>query len=386
MIQLTSNANPLSPAFLQCRGGFAWWYLDVMDADGNGAVAIWSFGLPFLPGYTRAARRGEAPAARQRPSLNLALYRRGRLWSYLLQEYPAEACAYDADAEQWTFGHSLIQTRVGGGTTTTRLLVDMPVPGGAQHIRGTLEVTGNTRRPGPHEPVSGEAGPHEWTPLVGAARGRIDLDVAGVPFAIEGAAYHDRNGGRTHFEGLGIGRWIWGRAKTPDGTSIFYHLWPQRPQDSAVHLGLTIADDGTTLQHADIAPTPSMYRRDLYGMTWWKQMGIQLGGVPWLQARVDRLAERGPFYLRAPLSVQLANGDVGDGWAEWVEPARIDLARHRPLVQMRVHRVDAPNSRWLPLFSGPRETRVRRLLGLGDGVPRVPAAARPALDTTQGPP
>jgi carotenoid 1,2-hydratase len=39
----------------------------------------------------------------------------------------------------------------------------------------------------------------------------------------------------------------------------------------------------------------------------------------------------------------------------------VDLDLHRPFVRMRVHRTEAPSSFWLPLFSGPREGRWRRL-------------------------
>ena len=51
MLSLTSPDTPLDRTLLDVAGGFAWWYLDLVDERGDGLVLIWSFGLPFLPGY-----------------------------------------------------------------------------------------------------------------------------------------------------------------------------------------------------------------------------------------------------------------------------------------------------------------------------------------------
>ena len=51
-------------------------------------------------------------------------------------------------------------------------------------------------------------------------------------------------------------------------------------------------------------------------------------------------------------------------------PAAIDPDWMRPLVRMRVQKLGGRNSFWLPLFAGPVETRLRRLLW----------PARPALE------
>ncbi len=72
----------------------------------------------------------------------------------------------------------------------------------------------------------------------------------------------------------------------------------------------------------------------------------------------------GPFYLRSSLSL-VVEGRRGFGFSEHVRVDRLDLAIHRPFVNMRVHATQGPNSMWLPLFSGPRAGRFRRLLGRG---------------------
>ena len=53
----------------------------------------------------------------------------------------------------------------------------------------------------------------------------------------------------------------------------------------------------------------------------------------------------------------------GYGVGEKVVPDKVDTDLLRPLVRMRVHHADGPNSMWLPLFSEDSAGQVRRLLG-----------------------
>jgi hypothetical protein len=80
------------------------------------------------------------------------------------------------------------------------------------------------------------------------------------------------------------------------------------------------------------------------------------------------VVDSGPFYMRYITQIRDQTGDqTGDqttrGVGELCEPGRVDLHRHRPLVRMRVHHLGGDNSIWLPLFTGPKTGRVRRLLG-----------------------
>jgi len=54
LIELSSAAVAPDPAVLRSPGGFTWFYVDLVDGQGRGATVIWSWGLPFLPGYARA--------------------------------------------------------------------------------------------------------------------------------------------------------------------------------------------------------------------------------------------------------------------------------------------------------------------------------------------
>jgi hypothetical protein len=87
-----------------------------------------------------------------------------------------------------------------------------------------------------------------------------------------------------------------------------------------------------------------------------------------VEVEVRALLDDGPFYQRYLLAGR-CEGEHGRGVGENVVPGRVDGDVLRPLVSMRVHRVDGPNSMWLPLFCGDRAGRWSRLLGLTDASP-----------------
>ena len=102
MIGLSHTSSLLANSALNSKGGFTWWYLDLIDKHGNGAVIIWSFGLPFLPEYASKARNGVAVEAKTRPSLNISLYQNFKPSFYLLQEYEPHSVTWQEN--RWIFG------------------------------------------------------------------------------------------------------------------------------------------------------------------------------------------------------------------------------------------------------------------------------------------
>jgi len=102
--------------------------------------------------------------------------------------------------------------------------------------------------------------------------------------------------------------------------------------------------------------------RGIAGMRSPRRLILTVGGRAWLDVRHTVVSDDGPFYLRLLSEGTAADGETATGWSEVVRPDRIDLARHRALVRMRVHRTSGANSIWLPLFTGTREGRIRRLL------------------------
>ena len=359
LITVGEPTRALSQDLLQHPGGFTWWYVDALDEKLNGLVLIWSFGLPFLPGYLKAARTGNPESPADYPSLNLALYREGRPCFYLLQTYEREDAEWGTD--RWRFGKTEIVRSERDGRRTVTAQIDSPIPRSQHRLRGTIGVEGPTPRL--HPSLTAEPGSvHEWCPVTGPATCSADLQWSpSDAFRLNAPAYHDRNAGDRPFDQLGIDHWIWGRTVGPGGTRIHYLVWP-KDGDAEVRTWVFDLSPSGEISRPDASdPALQAQQRAWFGMPYWRQVGLG----PLGEVRTEHLVEDGPFYLRSINVGADPTGNVRPGWGEWIRPDRIDLDVHRPLVRMRVHRSAGSNSFWLPLFVGPRSTRVRRLLGLG---------------------
>ncbi len=357
MIDIGSTSATVTPDLLSAPGGFVWWYADLVAPGGDGAVLIWSYGLPFLPGYADAARRGAPQLPFQRPSLNLAVYRRGAPVFYLLQEYPAEAPPVRPLPDEQRIGRSTFWRAVDGGRCTLGAALDCDLPGTRERVTGMLRVEGTAPLV---DATPDSAAPHLWTPLTGPATGTLRLELDGCPFVrIEGRAYHDRNAGRVPLHDLGIDRWMWGRVPLADRELVYYLTWPTgggRP----IHFGVEIRADGR-LTRTELEVELGRERRTFGGLSRPECIALTAAGRYWVEVMHTRVVDAGPFYLRMLSEARTASGESAEGWSELCRPDRVDLAPHRPFVRMRVHRVDGPNSVWLPLFTGRRSGRVARL-------------------------
>lgn len=375
---LTLTAPDVGPpdASFAARGGFVWWYLDMLDRAGNGFVVIWSWGLPFLPAYTDAARRGKARPARELPSLNVVVYRAHRPVYYdLAQHDPAAASwepEYDADGrhcgDRWRFGASEIESvRSDGGEVELRLSLALRVPGTRAPFRASIRARGPLRQGARGE--NRAAAEHSWSPISPGMRCVADFDIPGDPaLRVEGAAYHDRNDASVHIDGFGLEHWIWGRAHFGEEeglrTRIWYLLWPHGSADEAPAqaIGIEVDKKGETRQLAlrvELGPG----RRRFFGMRHWPTVTLRdASGAAWLELREGSVVDDGPFYLRTTGVARSATGEEAPFLGELVRPARVDLARHRPLVRMRVRQVSSRSSFWLPLFCGPGSSSWRRLV------------------------
>lgn len=356
-ISLCDPALPLNPDLQNTPGGFAWWYVDHVDANGDGLVLIWSFGLPFLPGYLSAAR-GQAPQRPgARPSLNLVLYEGGRESFYLLQEYPEQDTEWQGDT--WRFGKSEIRLRTEGDERHLDVSLDCPLPRSPGRLQGHIHLSGPIPRFDTGTEFSPQAD-HHWSPVTGPGRLQADLRIDGEAHHRSGPAYHDRNGGSAPLDQLGILQWTWGRWVGPSGTRIYYVLWPEDPEATPTAWGLDITPDGAATLHPDLQLSMGPAQRALYGMPHHPELILCLDGQLWLQVQTQQVLDDGPFYLRTLVT----NPQAGEpGLGEWVAPRRIDRNWQRPFVRMRVHHTAGDNSVWLPLFSGPSQGRLRRLVG-----------------------
>jgi hypothetical protein len=344
---------------LRAPGGFAWWYADLVTERGDGAVLIWSYGLPFLPGYADAARRGAPQLPAQRPSLNVAVYRGGVPAFYLLQEYPGAGPTTSPLADEQRIGRSIFGRTLDNGRCILGAALDCDLPAGGGRLTGTLRVEGVARVP-QIAAVQGDE-PHLWTPLTGPATGELRLAIDGRELlTVAGRAYHDRNTGSVPLHALGIDRWMWGRIPFPDREVIYYLTWPH-PGGAPIHFGVEIGSDGTT-RRVELEVELGRERRAFGGLTRPETITLRAAGVPWLEVVHTRVVDAGPFYLRMLSEARTPAGERAVGWSELCRPDRVDLAPHRPFVRMRVHRTAGPNSPWLPLFTGPRAGRAGRLL------------------------
>jgi hypothetical protein len=363
MLTMSRPERSLDRHLAEAPGGFAWWYADLVDETRSGLVLIWSFGLPFLPGYLGAARAGRPEPAGAHPSLNVVVYDRGLPSFYSLAEHAPSSCTWDEDGERFRFGRSTIRSWAEGGVRRLEAELDIAVPGSAARLRGRLEITGAARRAYGGEASSLALSQHDWTPLTAVARGRARLDLNGRAMLLEGRAYHDRNGSSTPLDQLGIREWVWGRAAMPDRDVLWYLLWPTDGDAEPTLAGLELEADGSTRVRAGLQVRSSGGRLARFGMPWTSRLEFLHEGRPWLTVEQAPPMDDGPFYLRSFVRACAADGTVGVGTGESCIPARIDRPWQRPFVRMRVQHADAPStdSAWLPLFAGPSWDRGRRL-------------------------
>jgi len=372
----SADAAP-EAAVLHGPGGFTWFYVDLVDERGDGATVIWSWGLPFLPGYAGAARSGCAQLPIDRPSVNIAVYENGRERFYLLSELPADRCHWSADGRSWQMGDSSFAwTDVPGpaGGAPTRTLqadLDLALPAGGR-VTGRLLLSGTLRRDPVAQTFPGHVGEpgssHVWTPMIAASRGCLDLRTPGGPVRVEGRGYHDRNSAALPLQALGIQRWLWGRVALPGRDLIFYRLIPSARNSPPRDLVIEIAGDGSSRVQENAGMRVGGLRRSVWGLQ--RPTGLTFAdpdGRP-VQVEVSCLLDNGPFYQRYLLRGR-CGADAGRGVGENLVPDRVDTDLLRPLVRMRVHRAAGPNSMWLPLFSGDSAGRVRRLLRRHGNVP-----------------
>jgi len=373
LITLSSADCGPDPAVLNDPGGFTWFYVDLVDDRGRGATLIWSWGLPFLPGYARSSRAGRPQLPVNRPSVNLVVYEGGRERFYLLSELAPDQCAWGPDSRSWRLGDcsfTWTDTPSAAGHGPTRELqadLDLALPTGGR-ATGRLWLSGPLRRdppgaPGPADPP----GTHVWAPMVAASRGGLELQTPGADLRVEGRAYHDRNSATRPLHELGMRSWLWGRLALPGRDLIFYRLVPSAPAEPPRDLVVEIAADGSSRVCEQAGLREAGLRRNLWGLPWPSSVTFaDPDGRP-VEAQVSAVLDNGPFYQRYLLRGR-CGGQQGYGMGENLVPGRVDSDLLRPLVRMRVHRAGGPNSMWLPLFSGDCDGRWARMLGRSGAV------------------
>ncbi|MFT4703993.1 MAG: carotenoid 1,2-hydratase [Bradymonadia bacterium] len=361
LISIAPVQSGPSLALLAHAGGFAWWYAELRDEAGNGAVLIWSWALPFLPGLASAARQGEPQVIGSRPSVNLAVYREGKRDAYWLEEVEPADATWDG-AGHWSFGDSvitLIDETDPAGVVRSHLeaRLSLRTPGASARLDATLKLSGPAARI--------DAGAwdtkHVWTPLTGPSSATFDGQCGELSWSIDGPAYLDRNHGTAMLDELGIDTWLWGHGVFGDEQRIAYILMPEGGGEPTA-FGVSIDSSGNATIASGLHAELERPKTSRYGMPWWPEWTVATDDGAWLTIRNEPCVDSGPFYLRYLATATRPDGQTAIGSSEVIRPRRIDLAYHRPLVRMRVGHRTQPTSVWLPLFSGPRAGRVGRLL------------------------
>jgi len=321
MLDLLSPQSRLDTRLLQRPGGWAWWYLDLVDEKGDGLVLIWAFGLPFLPGQGVAS---------ERPSIALSVYRDGQSEFVLLTEVE-EA---EVLPTGWRFDDCWFHQWSDGERDGLDVVLDLPTVKG--RLQGTLSVDG------PRLVGSGSSGAHGWTPMMGAGDGWAAMRCADWEIELKGRAYRDRNEGDTPLDALGIRSWTWGRTSLDGRLVCWYLVDGEHPSARLVR-----ETDGR-LEVVEVEVEEQDWQRDRYGLRWARRLTLVSPDGQTLHVEQRPPVDRSPFYLRQPVVV---NGQAG--WGETVCPSKLDLWWMRPLVEMRIQRLGA-NSPFLSWFSGPR--------------------------------
>ena len=309
------------------KGGYVWWYVDALSADGRQGLTIIAFiGSVFSPYYTWDGQQDPYDHC----AVNVVLYGE-RANRFAMTE--RRKSQLFRDATSIAIGPSHLAWD--GSQLTIRIDERAaPIP---RSIRGTITVRPNglTRTPFTLD----THGQHRWWPL--APSSRIDVTLENPALSWSGTGYFDTNDGDRPL-GESFARWSWCRADLRDGAAILYDV--ERRDGSGQNLSLHFAPDGSRrdirLPLAAAVPPTRLWRIP-------RPTRSDDG-----RAEVLRTFEDTPFYARSLLSATLAG--------EAVRPVHESLVLDRfanPLVRLMLpFRMPRP---WVRSTVS-REERLRR--------------------------
>ena len=342
MIALVNKTNIGDPYHSNPSNGFFWWYFDIVDNSGNGAVVIWSQNLPFLPTSKRLDHM-----ASQRPSLNVVLYQNYKTVFYLFQEYPSLKTEWDPSRGYWQFGDTTIQQTETNDLVHLQIDLQAPIPTSVSHLTGTIEFRGPKRKDIPTQ----EVGFHHWSPISTNCIGQVNLKDDKAEYVFSGRCYHDSNSSSRPIQDLGIEKWWWGRFSFPNQETILYLLSPETDTEP-INMLLGVDQTGhmktseiTQIQFQDP-------QKSIFGLQYPQRLIIR-SSTEELTVQPTHLLDDSPFYQRF-MATATQGKQTAVGYLEQVAPPKIGLFWQQPFVRMKVHDLNGSNSMWLPLFTGNR--------------------------------
>jgi carotenoid 1,2-hydratase len=297
-------------------GGYAWWYLDGLSADGTHGITVIAFvGSVFSPYYALARRHGAADPL-DHCALNVALYGpRSHRWA--MRERGALSVLRSASSL------SIRTSSMEWDGTRLSVAIDercAPIP---WRLKGTIRLWPEAIADGGFglDPT----GLHRWTPYAPCARVEVSLDDPDLSWC--GNGYFDSNCGDEPLED-GFERWNWSRTGLSGGdTVVFYDMIRRDSTPAALALKFT--------------PRGEIHRLDAPPL-------VTLAPTRWGVARATRCEENGavrilktledsPFYSRSLLDTGLS-GARGLAIHESLNLERFRAAWVRCLLPFRMPR------------------------------------------------
>jgi carotenoid 1,2-hydratase len=269
-------------------GGYSWWYLDALSADGRYGITIIAFiGSVFSPYYAARRRSHERHDPMQHCCLNVALYGRGgHRWAMTERNSPA----VERSQRSLSIGPSAV-TWDGNAYTVHIDEKTSPFPSPvSERLRGTVRLS-------PMSLVDGdfdldEAGCHRWRPLAPCAHVEVNLPQPGLSWS--GSGYLDMNSGSAPLE-RDFSDWCWSRAALKSGTAILYDVRRRSGDDLAVAIKV---DPSGRVEDVELPPR-AILPSTVWGIERETRASSGRGAI------VTQTFEDGPFYARSLLETNI---------------------------------------------------------------------------------
>ena len=189
--------------------GYAWWYVDSMDEEGQFGMTIIAFiGSVFSPYYAWRKRRDPWDHC----ALNVALYTpRKNYWSMTERTRHEVECGphfFQIGPSQLSWNGSFLNVDVNE--------VTVPIPG---KLRGNIKIYPDQLLNRSFNLDPGEQ--HKWTPI--STNTRVEVKFDSPDLAWTGDGYFDVNRGSSSLESA-FSYWNWSRTRLSDGTAILYDV------------------------------------------------------------------------------------------------------------------------------------------------------------------
>jgi carotenoid 1,2-hydratase len=268
-------------------GGYTWWYVDAISADGQHGLTIIAFlGSVFSPYYKRSGRGDPLDHA----CINVALYGPRHRWA--MTERPR--ASVERDASNLVVGPSAVRwdgdvLEITIEERDKRLFNPFRRP-----VKGVVRVHPEALNPASF--ALDPKGHHIWHCM--APRARVEVQMVDPGVSWSGSGYFDHNRGSEPLE-EGFRIWHWSRAHMSRGAVVCYE--GERGDGSLFASAIRFNAAG----HPDEVELPPIATLPRSSWRIERRTRSQIG-----VAQVRRTWEDTPFYARSELSSQLFGEDV----------------------------------------------------------------------------